>query len=98
MRTTPSRGVGLALGAANPIWDSAQTSFQQEGKIPMRQAKRLIEHHDDNIAWAKGLLVKTGAGTKCERHEELTDNYDPEAVEEAIELAKKNSAIKPQSW
>jgi hypothetical protein len=57
----------------------------------MIQAKRLVMQHDDDIAWAKGLLVKTGAVTKCEHHEELTDDYDSEAVEEAIALAKGNS-------
>ncbi len=56
----------------------------------MGQAKRLMMERQENIEWAKGLLAKTGAITECEYHGYYTDNGDPEAVEEAIKLARRN--------
>jgi hypothetical protein len=55
----------------------------------MGQAKALMMEHQENIEWAKGVLAETGAITECEYHESYTDDGDPEAVEEAIKLARK---------
>jgi len=51
--------------------------------------KKLMMERQDDLEWARSLLVKTGAVTECEYHEELTDDGDPEAVEEAVKLARK---------
>jgi hypothetical protein len=40
-----------------------------------------------NLDWAIGLLARTHAIDECEYHGYFMDNYDEEAVEDAVKLA-----------
>jgi hypothetical protein len=44
----------------------------------------------DNLTWAKRLLASTHAVNECEEHGYFTDNFDKEAVEDAVKLAAAN--------
>jgi hypothetical protein len=41
----------------------------------------------DNLNWAKTLLARTHAIDECKNHGYFTDNFDEEAVEDAVKLA-----------
>jgi hypothetical protein len=53
----------------------------------MGSAKAALMKHEDNLNWAKGLFARTHAIDECENHGYFMDNYDEEAVEDAIKLA-----------
>jgi hypothetical protein len=71
-----------------------------ESETLMGRAKAAMRGHDynlnwaknllDNLTWAKRLLASTHAIDECEKHGYFTDNFDKEAVEDAVKLAAAN--------
>ena len=56
----------------------------------MGAAKKRQFEIEELSSWADMLLVKHDACTNCETHDEITDNLDAEALDEACKEARRS--------